>query len=69
MVCFVSTIALNVDVVDRPMIVIIVRRHMATVLKSMVDLNWFGGLGRECGAFLYSTNSNISFIRPLGKHP
>lgn len=43
------------------------RRHVAAVVKSMVDLNWFGGVGRECGAFLYSVNSNISIVRPLAR--
>jgi hypothetical protein len=50
---------------DHPLIVVVIRRRMADVLKSMVDLNWFGGIGRACGKFLYTTNSNISFVQSL----
>ena len=51
---------------DRPFKILVIRRHMAAIVKSMVDLNWFGGIGRECGKFLYSVNSNISIIQPSG---
>jgi hypothetical protein len=50
---------------DYPLVVIVIRRRMADVLKSMVDLNWFGGVGRTCGKFLYTANSNISFVQSL----
>jgi hypothetical protein len=50
---------------EYPIIVVIVRRHMAQVLKSMVELGWFGGKGKQCGKFLYTANSNNSFVQPL----
>jgi hypothetical protein len=58
-------VAIDRFAADYPFIVIVIRRRMADVLKSMVDLNWFGGIGRPCGKFLYTANSNISFVQSL----
>jgi len=58
-------VAIDRFAADYPIIVVIVRRHLAQVLKSMVDLGWFGGKGKVVGKFLYTANSNNSFVQPL----
>lgn len=58
-------VAIDRFAADYPIVVVVIRRHMAAVLKSMVDLGWFGGRGKVAGKFLYTANSNVSFVQPL----
>jgi hypothetical protein len=44
--------------------ILILRRPLRHVLRSMVDLHWFGGLGTITGPFLYSVHSPLALLSP-----